>query len=90
MNEYITLGEAFNHCFGTTSYWVYLALGVLIFLVGILGLKKSYDKEGWGTGKSFVLFLLLGILLTSILLRPTDIAANTTKEQAVRGVYIGY
>jgi energy-coupling factor transporter transmembrane protein EcfT len=90
MNENITLGEAFSHCFGTTSYWVYVAIGIIVFLVGAFGLKKSYDKEGWSAGKSFVLFLLLGILLTSILLRPTDIAANTTKEQAARGVYIGY
>lgn len=90
MNEYITLGEAFNHCFETTSYWVYLGIGVLVFLVGIFGLKKSYDKEGWGTGKILVLFLLLAILLTVILLRPTSISANTTKEQAARGVYIGY
>jgi purine-cytosine permease-like protein len=90
MNENITLGQAFSHCFGTTSYWIYLIIGIIIFLVGILGLKKSYDKQGWSPEKSLVLFLLLGILLTAILLRPTDIAANTTKEQAAKGVYIGY
>lgn len=91
MNQYISLGEAFKHCASTGSYWLWLTISLLIFCVGVLGLKKSYDQEGsWSSGKSFVLFLLVGILLTAILLRPTEISANTTKEQAARGVFIGY
>lgn len=90
MNENISLGEAFKHCASTGSYWLWLAIALVIFIGGCIGLKKSYDNDGWSTGKNFVLFVLIGILISAILLRPADIAANTTKEQAARGVYIGY
>jgi hypothetical protein len=90
MNENISILEAFKHCASTGSYWLWLAISVVIFIGGSIGLKKAYDKEGWSTLKSFVLFVLLGVLLSGILARPADIAANTTKEQAARGVYIGY
>jgi hypothetical protein len=90
MNENISILEAFKHCASTGSYWLWIAIAVVIFIGGFIGLKKSYDKEGWSTGKNFVLFVLIALLLSSILARPADIAANTTKEQAARGVYIGY
>ena len=90
MNENISILEAFKHCASTGSYWLWIAIAVVIFIGGGIGLKKSYDKEGWSTGKNFVLFVLIALLLSSILATPADIAANTTKEQAARGVYIGY
>ena len=90
MNENISLLEAFKHCASTGSYWLWLAISVVIFIGGCVGLKKSYDKDGWSTGKNYVLFVLIALLLSAILLRPTSISANTTKEQAARGVYIGY
>ena len=86
----ISILEAFKHCASTGSYWIWLVIGVVIFIGGSIGLKKSYDKEGWSTGKNYILFALIALLLSSILARPADIAANTTKEQAARGVYIGY
>lgn len=90
MNENITLLEAMKHCAGTASYWLWIAIAVIVFVGGGIGLKKSYDRDGWSAGKNFALFAILAILLSAILLRPAEIAANTTKEQAARGVYIGY
>ena len=88
--ENISLLEAFKHCAQSGSYWLWIVIATIIFIGGCVGLKKSYDKDGWSTGKNYVLFALLAILLSAIFFRPTDIAANTTKEQAARGVYIGY
>ena len=88
--ENISILEAFKHCASTGSYWLWLAIGVIIFIGGSIGLKKAYDKEGWSTIKSFVLCILVGVLLSAILARPADIAANTTKEQAAKGIFIGY
>jgi hypothetical protein len=51
-------------------------------------MKKAYDKEGTFSG--VLLFLLLAALLMAWLYRPSDIAWNTTVEQAARGVWIGY
>ena len=90
MNENISILEAFKHCASTGSYWLWLAIGVIIFISGCIGLKKSYDRNGWDAGKNYILFALTAILLSAILSRPADIANNTTKEQAAKGIYIGY
>lgn len=90
MNELISFGEALKVCFSTTSYVIWLLLGIIVFSLGVYGLKKSYNNDGWSAGKNFILFLLLIILFTSFLYRPLSISSNTTKEQAERGVYIGW
>ena len=90
MNENISILEAFKHCADTGSYWLWLAIAIIITIGGCIGLKKSYDKDGWSTGKNFALFVIVALLLFAILYRPAEIAANTTKEQAARDVFIGY
>ena len=89
MNNEITLSQAFHYCFGQTSYVVSLivfsivGIGILIF--GIARYKKTgsavWAVAGLAVGVIMVLAALLG--------RPVEVKANTTPEQAARGVYIG-
>jgi len=41
-------------------------------------------------GRTIVLFVLMALLMTALMVRPSEVAANTTVEQAARGVFIGY
>lgn len=87
-SDYISWGEAFNHVSKSFSYWLWIiisggAVGTYVFIV-------SKSKDGWNAGKTVILFVLLALLLTSIMVRPSEVAANTTVEQAARGVFIGY
>jgi tryptophan-rich sensory protein len=88
--ENISFLEALKHCATTGSYWLWLIVGIVIFVAGVISLKVSYEKEGWSSGKSGISLLLIAILLAAFAYRPSEISANTTKDQAARGVYIGY
>lgn len=87
--ENISLGQAFAYAFTLTSYWVWLVIGLVVVAIGFYTLKKNYDRtQEWTLFKGFIAFALVCILAAAIFAAPTSIAANTTKEQAARGVYI--
>lgn len=90
--EYISVWEAFKYCVTTLSYFIWVAIGFLVFIGGL-----SYNKfvlgetHGWNKGpKIYIMIGCILFLLLTIIYRPSEISANTTKEQAARGVYIGY
>ena len=89
--EYISLGEAFAHCAKSTSYWVWLVIAFLVFVGVAFTCIKKY-QAGDLEGKEVVKFILVPFVafVFALLFRPTEVANNTTKEQAARGVYIGY
>lgn len=87
-DDYITWGQAFNHVAHSFSYWFFIAVTVLAVAAYIIIVSKSDD--GWNQGRVLVLFVLLALFLMALLMRPSEVAANTTVEQAARGVYIGY
>ena len=89
-NENISLGRAFSHCFSTSSYVWWLVATLVTFISGVVYLVSKNKKEGWSLGSQLLLFVLSAALLSSILYRPLEVSANTTNEQADRGVYIGY
>ena len=89
-SDNISFGRALQHCFSTGSYITWLVICGVIFTGGLVYLVKETKKKGWTVGKQVILFVLAAILLTSFLYRPAEVAANTTNEQADRGVYIGY
>lgn len=87
----ITFGQALSHCFHSASYVVWLVIAaVLLAGVIVVGLKKY--NNGDIEGKDFAKFLCLAVAIFAfaLLMRPCEIWNNTTKEQAARGVYIGY
>jgi len=79
---------AFSHCFGLTSYlvWGFLITGVVG--LAIFQMIKNYQKTG--NFSQILLFFLIAALLFAWLYRPSEIAWNTTVEQAAKGVWIGF
>jgi len=87
-SDNITWGTAFNHVSQSFSYWLWIIITVAAAAVYIFKITSS--KEGWDLGRTIVLFVLLALLMTALMVRPSEVAANTTVEQAARGVFIGY
>ena len=82
-DEPIGLSAAFAYCAGLTSYWVWgiattLVVGVVLYLY-----FKKVDKKS-----NFVLFAAIALIAAAWLYAPSEVAWNTTVEQAARGVYI--
>jgi glucan phosphoethanolaminetransferase (alkaline phosphatase superfamily) len=84
----ITWGAAFNHVSQSFMYWLWVALAAIATAVYVWRITVSTD--GWNQGRVLLLFLFLLLLMFAIMYLPSEIAANTTTEQAARGVYIGY
>lgn len=85
-SDNITFGQAFSKVSRSFSYWLWIVIACLPLVV-YLGITL------WGKVEEFklpILFVLVAVLLIAIFMRPCEVAANTTVEQAARGVYIGY
>lgn len=89
--ENISLFTAWGHVASTASYWVWLliatAISTIIFAMVIKSVKKSSE---FTIDKIFFLLIGVAIFLFALLMRPCEVAANTTKDQAARGIFIGY
>lgn len=87
----ITWGQAFNHVSHSLSYWLFIIIAAGVAVYGGWKIYKAYDAKDIDGGL-FVMyaFLILALNLTVWLVRPSEVAANTTVEQMLRGVYIGY
>ena len=89
--ENISFATAWAYCFGTTSYVLWLIVATIISAGIIYALVRKYNKEqDWSTGNSLLLFVALVIFTAALLVRPGEIAANTTQEQFNKGIIIGY
>jgi hypothetical protein len=89
--ENISFSQAWAYCFGTTSYVVWLIVCTIVSAGIIYALVRKYKKEqDWTHGNNLWLFLAIVIFATALLLRPGEIAANTTQEQFDHGIIIGY
>lgn len=87
MNNTIGLLGGFAHCAGTTSYWVWIIVVIVLSALLIL----ANDKFDLGdTGRIISIAAIVFALAFAVFFRPAEVGANTTKEQAARGVYIGY
>jgi uncharacterized membrane protein len=85
----VSLGRAFGYCFSKGSYWISFIFGIVCLIAGLILGVKRYNTQAdvdtlvlvfWGAG--VVIFFMC------LLLRPIAIHANTTEEQANRGVWI--
>lgn len=80
----ISFSQAWSHVAGFTSYWVWLFLSVLPTVVYVMYLIVNKDSQL----NLILLFVCLALLMAGMLYAPAECAANTTIEQAARGVYI--
>lgn len=85
----IGLPAAFTYCATLVSYWVWVIIGTIVSAVALYLNYKWYKAEGkilvWHI---IILFLSLCLLLFSWGYAPSEVAWNTTVEQAARGVYL--
>lgn len=88
MNKTISLSHAFSHCASTGSYWLWI--GICFLLVAGSFIFISVNKKLEQKAKYAFVIIPVILLFISIFLRPVEVAANTTEDQAARGVYIGY
>lgn len=89
--EKIPFSQAWAYCFGTTSYVVWLLIALIFSVSIICWLIRNYRKtQDWAIGHSLLLFVAIVAFFSALLIRPGEIAANTTKEQFNRGIIIGY
>lgn len=84
----VGLPVAIAHCAESASYWIWGILVTCGVAFGAWKMKKAYDESG--TFSPLIVFAMLVALLLVWLYRPSEIAWNTTVEQAARGVWIGY
>lgn len=90
-SDNITFGQAFSHCASTLSYWLWLIPLGIVMLTGWYFTWRAYSNDQeWTTGKTLICFGLFALFMVSLFMMPAEIAANTTVEQAARGVFIGY
>lgn len=80
----ITFSQAWGHVAGFASYWVWLLLSIIPAVIYIFYVIVNKDAEL----KLPILFVVLAIFLFGLLYAPAECAANTTIEQAARGVFI--
>jgi len=92
MNENISLGEAFRYCASFPSYWIWIGAFIVALICGLIAIEKvavKEDKDLDGVKLFWVVIFIL-LLAGAIFKNPTNVRENTTKEQAARGVYIGF
>ncbi len=88
MNENISLGEAFAHCMSTFSWWAFVIGAMIVFLLCVFWSVKTVRAES--APRWYIPVIALFILIATIFWRPVEVKQNTTKEQASRGIFLGY
>jgi hypothetical protein len=87
----VSLGQAFGHVAQSFGYWVWVILTVIGTVVTlVISLKQYGNRDIDGKAFSLRMAVCIALLLLAVLMRPCEVAANTTVEQAARGAWIGY
>lgn len=83
----ITWGQAFQHCLHTGSYATFFIIGIIAVIAAIVyGLKRA------PTWKETVIAIGIALLFAFLatFMRPSEVAANTSQDNAAKGIYLGY
>jgi len=92
MPEYISFGEAWRYVSSFPSYWIWIGAFIVALIAGLIIIEKLAIKMNreLNTVKLVWVIVFSFLIMGAIFKNPTNIAQNTTKEQAARGVYIGW
>lgn len=92
MDKYISFGEAWKYCASFASYWIWIGAFILALFVGLYVIERMATKANKSMDTVKLVWAIAFILLTlgAASKNPANVAANTTQEQAARGVYIGF
>ena len=86
----ITLGQAFAHCFSTSSYWWGLGIVLLILTIGWIILAKMGEKHPMNTPKIIWAVVTVFAIGIAVFGRPTMVCQNTSVEMAKKNHWLGY
>lgn len=87
----ITLAQAFAHCASTGSYWLWIAITLVLVAGCSIGMWKYAQKQEINPYVKMVLvFIMVAAIFACVFIRPCDVAANTSQAAAARGHYLGY
>lgn len=87
----ITLGQAFAHCAGTSSYWLWIAITLVLCGACAFGMYKYSQKQELNPYVRIVLmFAIVVAIFACVFLRPTSVCQNTSTAMAARGHFLGY
>lgn len=80
------------HCFGTTSYWLSLAVLIAVLAVIYILIKRWANKSNTDPSKVLLVFTIVSVLMLALFLfmRPAQVGANTSVDAAAKGHYLGY
>lgn len=88
-NDNISFGQSWSYAWTLPGYYIWVIIAVIGGAIAGYFLKKDYEKKGgWSGGHTAILVVIVVGLAAALLAAPASIAANTTVEQAARGVYI--
>lgn len=88
----ISLGQAWTHVatVNSGSYWFWLSIATVVLIGAAIGIIKYLQTGTFTLGVAGIAFAALFFFFAALLMRPAEVAANTSVDQAARGVYIGY
>lgn len=84
----ISIGLAFSIVSKSWSYWLFIAIPVVVF--GYYIYRKSKSDDGWAGTSLLPIFGFVAVIMFAIFFRPCEIAANTSIAAYQRGNIIGY
>lgn len=92
MPEYISFNEAWKYVASFPSYWIWIGAFIVVLIAGLIAIEKVCEKMKQNPGpiKLGWVIVFAFLIMGAIFKNPSNIAQNTTKEQAARGVYIGW
>lgn len=85
----IPLSQAFGFCFHQSSYVGCLIGAVVVSVIAALLFRRIYQKTQDAIWGILGLAVPIIVLACALLIRPCSVAANTSPEEAQRGVFIG-
>ena len=87
--ETISIFKAFGEVMSHGSYWLWLFMALAVCAATyFFVLKEDIEKGGWTMYTILISFACIVLFFAALLIAPCEMAANTTVEQAARGVYI--
>lgn len=85
----ISFGKAWSYAWTLPAYYIWVIIAVVGGALAGYFLKKDYEKKGgWNGLHTVIMIVIVVAFFAALLAAPAGIAANTTVEQASRGVYI--
>lgn len=87
----ITLGQAFAHCASTGSYWLWIAITLVLVVGTAIGMFLYAKKTEINPYvKLALIFAMVASLFCCVFIRPCSVAVSTSVTMAAKNHWLGY